>query len=708
MKKIILLIIAFAVLSLTAQEKSDQKTSDTIKTKVWEWHYDNGILGEKGHLKGKLKVGEWKWYFKNKQLKAKGSYKLGKPIGLRTFYYPDGNLYCKGQYAVGKRNGKWIWYYEDNKIQNTIVFDKGMVKSYTVFDETGTRIVKSKGSKDVTVTFEESYSYLDVFEVHLKNPNGNNVYFDGQYILFGKRVKSNREGEWKTYKNDGSIYEIEHYKNDKLHGIYEMFFNGKVRYKWTYKNDQETGRYCSYYEDNGKEKNKGRLKNGKQVGLWKSYYNTGKLETRRHYKNGKLEGNWKEYDKNGKLKEIIPYKNGKINGNWKKYDETGKLKEITPYKNGKINGNWKKYDENGVLKENTYIENGNFSKLHETFYYPNGQIYKTGHTNNGIKKYGVWKWFYEDGKLKEINHYKDGMEDGENKSYYPNGNLKSEGQNKKGERVGWFIFYKEDGKPQSASAFKYNSPYYYGKKEYYDNGQLKSIELYYRPGVVAWEYYYPNGQLKKLAYYKGINTDDDNIIQEKTGIWKIFAKDGTLLEEIPFKDDKRTGKHSIYHNGKIYKTQLWENGKLKEVLSCVDKNGKALPKGTLKDGNGEVYEYNEDDKLMNRILIKNGRLADGHTFIGLIWNNQEKLNSAAWNAYEHALTTEKLNWALLWAERSVALDKNYYNMDTYAALLFKTGKKQKAIKIANEAIAIAKKQGLDYKITKELIKNNTK
>ena len=55
------------------------------------------------------------------------------------------------------------------------------------------------------------------------------------------------------------------------------------------------------------------------------------------------------------------------------------------------------------------------------------------------------------------------------------------------------------------------------------------------------------------------------------------------------------------------------------------------------------------------------------------------------------------------ARRSIDLDKNYYNTDTYAALLYKLGDYKNARKWAETAIAIAKDTGMDYEETKYLL-----
>lgn len=83
------------------------------------------------------------------------------------------------------------------------------------------------------------------------------------------------------------------------------------------------------------------------------------------------------------------------------------------------------------------------------------------------------------------------------------------------------------------------------------------------------------------------------------------------------------------------------------------------------------------------------------------WN---ELNSIAWHIYENSNDEVQLKKACVWAEESVKLDANASNMDTLAAVYFKLGKKKKAKKWAEKAIASAEKNNEDASATKELLK----
>ncbi|MFP4529347.1 MAG: hypothetical protein ACLFQX_12430, partial [Candidatus Kapaibacterium sp.] len=49
--------------------------------------------------------------------------------------------------------------------------------------------------------------------------------------------------------------------------------------------------------------------------------------------------------------------------------------------------------------------------------------------------------------------------------------------------------------------------------------------------------------------------------------------------------------------------------------------------------------------------------------------------------------------ARTWVERSIELNSNYANQDTYAAILYKLGEYEKALKHANLALEMARKEG---------------
>ena len=90
-------------------------------------------------------------------------------------------------------------------------------------------------------------------------------------------------------------------------------------------------------------------------------------------------------------------------------------------------------------------------------------------TDKNYKPYtGISKSYYEDGKLKSEENYKDGQLDGISKRYYENGKLRFEYNYKDDKRNGISKSYYKNGKLKS--------------EENYKDGELVSIKSYYRNG----------------------------------------------------------------------------------------------------------------------------------------------------------------------------------------------------------------------------------
>lgn len=72
-----------------------------------------------------------------------------------------------------------------------------------------------------------------------------------------------------------------------------------------------------------------------------------------------------------------------------------------------------------------------------------------------------------------------------------------------------------------------------------------------------------------------------------------------------------------------------------------------------------------------------------------------ELNQAAWKAYENVDDLKKLKEALTWVNRSIAIEANYFNVDTKAFLLYKMKNYADAKVAAEKAIELGRAQGMD-------------
>ena len=75
----------------------------------------------------------------------------------------------------------------------------------------------------------------------------------------------------------------------------------------------------------------------------------------------------------------------------------------------------------------------------------------------------------------------------------------------------------------------------------------------------------------------------------------------------------------------------------------------------------------------------------------IYWNEPWVLNNCAWQFYEHVNDKAKLQKAVQWIKRSIQLDNNSTNNNTYSHLLYKLSRVKEAINIEELAVALAKK-----------------
>jgi thiol-disulfide isomerase/thioredoxin len=110
----------------------------------------------------------------------------------------------------------------------------------------------------------------------------------------------------------------------------------------------------------------------------------------------------------------------------------------------------------------------------------------------------------------------------------------------------------------------------------------------------------------------------------------------------------------------------------------------------------KLYEQNKD--WSNYIITSSGYLDKFGS------DNASDLNNIAWVYFENINEKPALEKAAGWAKHATELENNYGNNDTYAALLYKLGKKEGAKQAAEKAISLAKNTGEDYEETSKLLR----
>ncbi len=179
-------------------------------------------------------------------------------------------------------------------------------------------------------------------------------------------------------------------------------------------------------------------------------------------------------------------------------------------------------------------------------------------------------------------------------------------------------------------------------------------------------------------------------------ILKEIARENPQMVEI-YKLNVDKNRFDDQKNVRSIPTMIfYKNGK--QVKRTTGGMSKQSLVNTIKSlyGNsgGNNTQYNNGNN-------SNDKLSDA--YLRQIWNDQNALNNVAWNAYENETSTYRLNQAIKAVKRSIQLNDNYYNRDTYAALLHKKGNQRKALKQSKRAIEHAKRRNINYDGTIDLM-----
>ena len=113
-------------------------------------------------------------------------------------------------------------------------------------------------------------------------------------------------------------------------------------------------------------------------------------------------------------------------------------------------------------------------------------------------------------------------------------------------------------------------------------------------------------------------------------------------------------------------------------------------------GNSELRFYRKTNQWDQYISF-----AD--EFLSKYGDNEREYNSVAWEIVANTDNKPALEKALVYADKSMKLGKNYGNTDTYANVLWKLGKKKEAEAACLDAIELAKAEKLDYTSTQEVL-----
>ena len=461
------------------------------------FYYSNGVKSSEGYFKNGLPDSLWKTYNIEGVLSATGFKKEGLSTGVWKFYNKDGKLKQTSIYENDFKNGCTIIYDSlEIKAEERFYINDTLQQELIYYNQAG-NIVRIDQLKDGMVNGDTK----------IFNEQGeviNEAYYEDGKLVANKKINEineagERVGFWRTYYPNGILQTEANYKNGKLHGLYKTYDKKGSLLAINYMiNDSISDNsrdivlielYRTYFPNSMKEKLVGGLTNGMKNGLfrefdiegnlvngylykndtlkaeglilndgtydgdWKYYYPDGKVSIEGKYVAGKKSGMWIYYYNNGKIQQKGRYSDGEFDGAWVLYYPSGAIQAQEFYKRGKHEGTLVEFAENG--EELTRGEYYNGLREGEWFYHV-GDFKETGAYTLGMKN-GVWKHYYQNGKLSFIGEYDEDQPKGKHLTYYETGVVKTKGKYKAGQKHGKWLTYNEMGETIE------NLEFYYGK-----------------------------------------------------------------------------------------------------------------------------------------------------------------------------------------------------------------------------------------------------
>ncbi len=198
-------------------------------------------------------------------------------------------------------------------------------------------------------------------------------------------------------------------------------------------------------------------------------------------------------------------------------------------------------------------------------------------TNAQGKKEGLWKGFYEDGKLRYMGHFKNDVPVDTFLHFFSDGNLKT------------LLIYR-------------NSKVAYAKHYYSTNELMAEGKYINQKKDSIWQTYGAKGRLvTKGAYTNGA----------KKGLWETYYDKGNVAEKIYYDNDIEIGDlKTYYENGQVLEETQYKNGFLEGLTTFYDENGNKLLKGIYKKGvrDGFWIYYNSDGTVDKKVEYINGKV----------------------------------------------------------------------------------------------------
>jgi len=462
-----------------------------------QFFFPDGAVSSEGPLVNGRPDGYWRTYYPSGQLKSEGNRREFKLDSLWVFYNESGLVTQEICYAADRKNGPRKSYDEEGRLLRIELF-KDDVRTVKVeefyhsgnlkeiipidtlgkglehgigyeFDEQDGRVISVVTYSNGYVKGRERINRKDKFnqrqELWREFHDNMVVQYEGRYR------NDNKDGYWKEFDRQGNLLHTVKYDNGILVeepselakiDIKKKFHpNAQVKSVGSYLKGVEEGVH-RFFSDKGVVESAKIYKQGKVAGEgivdpegrrqgdWKEFYETGELRSKGRYVNNRREGRWIFYYRDGKVEQEGEYVKGLADGNWKWLHPSGNTWREEIFYEGKEEGLAVELSDSGqVVAKGSYID----GEREGQWIIDVGEHREEGEYKVG-QRYGMWKFYFKNGKMKYEGKFVVGKEEGIHNQYYSNGQLKETGRYKFGEKEGDWKYLDEDGTVRSIVTYE--------------------------------------------------------------------------------------------------------------------------------------------------------------------------------------------------------------------------------------------------------------
>ncbi len=305
---------------------------ENVQHGEWADFYPNGQVSGTGNYVMGRQQGSWNFFYEDGTINQKGSFKEDKPDGEWETYFPNGKLSAKGSFNKRELTGVWNYWNEDGtKSQELDYGNDEHVRILNSWDNHGKQLVKD--GNGIHSMYFPSGEIMERGQV----VNGGR---EGLWKIFTIDGKVKEDGDYR----DGIYYLNNAWSPAgealvvKGEGTYKSYYDDLITVQETGKISAglRTGEWNVLSATDGNVIQKSNYKDGKLNGKQESYFEGGELSVEGNMIDNKREGEWKWYYQNGTVETTITYIKNWKQGDQPFYDEDGTLTRTEKYSNNEL------------------------------------------------------------------------------------------------------------------------------------------------------------------------------------------------------------------------------------------------------------------------------------------------------------------------------------------------------------------------------------